>query len=148
MKSYLFGIFFFFKDFIYLFWERGEGREKEREWNINVWSPLAPLHQGPGLQPSYAPDWESNQQLFGSQAHAQSTELHQPGLQYCLLQYEFSCQEALSYQGKGRYTMDPWTAEIWTAWVNLNADFFPDKYIQPFISQVLHLQILTTADRI
>ena len=26
------------------------------------------------------PDWESNQQLFGSQAQVQSTELHQPGL--------------------------------------------------------------------
>ena len=24
------------------------------------------------------PDWELNQQPFGSQAHAQSTELHQP----------------------------------------------------------------------
>ena len=31
----------FFKDFIYLFLERGEGREKERERNINVWLPLA-----------------------------------------------------------------------------------------------------------
>ena len=30
----------FFKDFIYLFLERGEGREKEREKNINVWLPL------------------------------------------------------------------------------------------------------------
>ena len=28
------------KDFIYLFLERGEGREKERERNINVWLPL------------------------------------------------------------------------------------------------------------
>ena len=27
----------FFKDFIYLFLERGEGKEKERERNINVW---------------------------------------------------------------------------------------------------------------
>ena len=31
----------FFKDFVYLFLERGEGREKERERNINVWLPLA-----------------------------------------------------------------------------------------------------------
>ena len=29
-----------FKDFIYLFLQRGEGREKERESNINVWLPL------------------------------------------------------------------------------------------------------------
>ena len=32
--------FFFFKDFIYLFLERGEGREKEKERIINVWLPL------------------------------------------------------------------------------------------------------------
>ena len=30
----------FFKDFIYLFLERGERREKERERNISVWLPL------------------------------------------------------------------------------------------------------------
>ena len=30
----------FFKDFIYLFLERGEGREKDREGNISVWLPL------------------------------------------------------------------------------------------------------------
>ena len=31
---------FFFKDFIYLFLESWEGREKEKERNINVWLPL------------------------------------------------------------------------------------------------------------
>ena len=30
----------YFKNFIYLFLERGEGREKEREINIRVWLPL------------------------------------------------------------------------------------------------------------
>ena len=30
----------FFKDFIYLFLERGEGKEKEKERTINVWLPL------------------------------------------------------------------------------------------------------------
>ena len=34
------GISYFFKDFINLFLERGERREKERERNINVWLPL------------------------------------------------------------------------------------------------------------
>ena len=33
-------LFFFFKDFIYLLLERGEGREKDGERNINVWLPL------------------------------------------------------------------------------------------------------------
>ena len=31
----------FFKDFMYLFLERGVGREKERERNISVWLPFA-----------------------------------------------------------------------------------------------------------
>ena len=30
------GSLIFFKDFIYLFLERGEGKEKEKERNINV----------------------------------------------------------------------------------------------------------------
>ena len=32
---------FFFKDFIYLFLERGEGRETERQRNLIVWLTLA-----------------------------------------------------------------------------------------------------------
>ena len=42
----------FFKGFIYLFLERGEGREKERERNINVWLPLTwpPLGTWPTTQ--------------------------------------------------------------------------------------------------
>ena len=35
--------------------------------------------------PGMYPDWESNHQPFGSQAHGQSTELHQPGLNLFLL---------------------------------------------------------------
>ena len=48
-------LFFFFKDFIYLFLERGEGREKERERNINVWLLLHTPHWGPGPQPRHVP---------------------------------------------------------------------------------------------
>ena len=36
----------FFKDFIYLLLVRGEGREKERKRNINVWLPLIHLQLG------------------------------------------------------------------------------------------------------
>ena len=80
--------FFFFKDFIYLYIERGEGKER----NINVWLPSRPpptphphSHPhpappwGPGPQLSMFPDWELNQQPLGSQAHTQSTEPHQLG---------------------------------------------------------------------
>ena len=63
--------------------ERGEGREKEKERNINVWEdtqsvasrtpPPGDLAHNPGM----CPNWESNQWPFGSQAGAESTE---PGL--------------------------------------------------------------------
>ena len=47
-----FHLAYFLKDFIYLFLERGEGREKERERNINVWLPLThpPLGTWPETQ--------------------------------------------------------------------------------------------------
>ena len=42
--------------------------------------PTGDLSHNPGM----CPDWESNQKTFRSQARAQSTELHQPGLNYFL----------------------------------------------------------------
>ena len=61
----LFLSFFFLKTylFIYLFIERGEGREKERERNIDVWLPLA--HPSLGTWPttqacSLTGDWTSD----------------------------------------------------------------------------------------
>ena len=76
---------FFFLSF-YLFLERDEGKEKEKETNIDVkekhWmvvshmSPTRDLAHNPGM----CPDRESNQQPFGSQASTQSIETHQPGL--------------------------------------------------------------------
>ena len=53
--------FFFFKDSIYLFLERGEGRQEEGERNIdvreNIDQLVAPhaLNGGPGLQPRHVP---------------------------------------------------------------------------------------------
>ena len=44
--SHLCTVSFFLKDLINLFVERGEGREKERKRNINVWWPLACLLPG------------------------------------------------------------------------------------------------------
>ena len=40
LLDHLVVLFFFFKIFIYLSFERQEGREKERERNIDVWLPL------------------------------------------------------------------------------------------------------------
>ena len=44
--------FFFLRLFIYLFLDRGEGKEKESERNINAWLPLEHLLQGtwPAIQ--------------------------------------------------------------------------------------------------
>ena len=61
-----------FKDY---FLERGEGREKERERHINVWLPLpCPPLGDLACNPGLCPDRELNQQPFGSQAGAQSTD--------------------------------------------------------------------------
>ena len=45
----------FLKDFMYLFSERGEGREKERERNNQVWLPLKCPHWGPDQQLRHVP---------------------------------------------------------------------------------------------
>ena len=68
-------------NFIYLFIFREIGREGEREGETHqcvISSPAPPtgdLAHNPGMYP----DWELNDQPFGSQAGTQSTELHQPG---------------------------------------------------------------------
>ena len=79
--SVLFCGFYFF-NFGYFVLERGEGRENERERNINQCvalsciTPTGDLAHNPGI----CPGWEWNWRPFGSQASAQSTEPHQPGL--------------------------------------------------------------------
>ena len=69
----------FFKDFIYLCLEKG--REKERERNSNVWLPLmCPLLGGQAHNPGMCPRLETEPATLWFLARAQSTELHQPGL--------------------------------------------------------------------
>ena len=70
-----------FLKIFYLILDRGEGREKERERNINGWLPLNVTSTGDlACNPGMCSDWESNQRPFGSQADTQSTEPYQPGL--------------------------------------------------------------------
>ena len=69
----------FKKDFICLLLERGEGgRKKGRETceKYNHMAPAGDLAHNPGM----CPDWDSNRRSFGSQASAQFTESHLPGL--------------------------------------------------------------------
>ena len=76
-------IYTFLKRF-YLFIFRQRGREGEREGEKHqcVVASHTPTTGDPARNPGMCPDWESNQQLFGSQAGAQSTEPLQPGLSY------------------------------------------------------------------
>ena len=71
----------FFKDFIYLFLERGEGREKERGKNINVWLPLKHplLETWPATQACALTGNRTGDPLVHRPA-LKSTEPHQPGL--------------------------------------------------------------------
>ena len=77
--------FYFFKDLIYLFLERGEGREKEGEKHQCVVASCTPPTRDLACNPGMCPDWESNQQPLGSQAGAQSPEPHQPGLKMIII---------------------------------------------------------------
>ena len=72
-----------FLKIFYLFLEKGEEREKEKERNINVWLPvICPSIGDLALNPGMCPNWELNWQHFGLQAGTQSTEPHQPGFYF------------------------------------------------------------------
>ena len=70
-----------FKYFIYLFLDRREGKEKERERNINVWLPLE--HPLLGTWPTTEACALTGNQTgdpFVCRCCTQSTEPHQPGM--------------------------------------------------------------------
>ena len=64
----------FLKDFIYVFLERGEGTEKERQKHQCVVASCTPPTGDLAHNPGVCPDWESNQWPFSLQASTQSTE--------------------------------------------------------------------------
>ena len=70
----------FKKYFIYLFWEKGEGREKEGEKHQCVVASCTPPSRGLAGNPSMCLDWELNLWAFGLLASTQSTEPQQPAL--------------------------------------------------------------------
>ena len=56
------------------------GREREVKKHQWVVASCAPPTGDLAYNPGMCPDWESNWQPFGSQAHAQANEPHQLGL--------------------------------------------------------------------
>ena len=87
-------IYIYIKDFIYLFLERREGRERGRRTSqiASCMSPTGDLVHNLGM----CPDWELNQWTFGLQNDAQSTELYQSGLVYVFLNF-FQCGRYIKY---------------------------------------------------
>ena len=87
-----------FKDFIYLFLERGElGGEREawkhlwcvweKQWSVaSCTPPPGDLAGNPGM----CPDWELNWWPFSWQAGTQSTEPHQPGHTWIVYFWNFT----------------------------------------------------------
>ena len=64
-----------FEKILFIYLERGERKNKERERNINVWFPLTcPPTADQACNAGMCPDWEWNRQPFGLLARAQSTE--------------------------------------------------------------------------
>ena len=76
---------FCFKDFIYLFLERGREGEREGEKYQCVVASCTSCTRDLACNPGMWPDWELNRRPFGSQADTQYTEPHQLG--QVLLQY-------------------------------------------------------------
>ena len=78
----------FFKRFYpFIFTEREREGEREGEKHQCEVASHAPPTRDLAHNPGMCPDWESNQQRFGSQAGSQSTEPHQPGWVFTFLKH-------------------------------------------------------------
>ena len=84
----------FFLRFYYLFIFREGKGGREGEKHQCVVASHAPLVGNLACNPGMYPDWELNWQPFGSQADAQSTEPHQPGMM-TLFKCTYSCTASL-----------------------------------------------------
>ena len=94
---YFLFLFFKFVVFKILFFFL-EGKENERERKqcvvVSCTPPTGNLASNPGMWP----DWESNQQPFGSQARTQTTELYQLGLSFYLFLVIWNNLQAIEVQ--------------------------------------------------
>ena len=79
----LYSITLFFKRRFYLFIFKQKGKEGEREGEESICGcSHVPLTGDLAHHPGMCPDWELNWRPLGSQAGAQFTEPHLPGLYY------------------------------------------------------------------
>ena len=91
LLSFVFKILFTFR-------ERGREQDRVGEKHQCVVASWAPCPGDLAHNPSMCSDWESNQQIFGSQASAQSTEPHQPGpTSYCFIFRWVGCLSVRPY---------------------------------------------------
>ena len=77
----------------------GEGERKRGRETSMCGCLLCTPNWGPdlGCNPGMCPDWESNQQPFGSQSSTQSTEPHRPGLKHSVLNGNKHSLSAMHY---------------------------------------------------
>ena len=68
------------KNILFIFREKGREEEREGEKHQCVVTSCTPPTGDLAWNPGMFPDWESNLSAFASQACAQSTEVHEPGL--------------------------------------------------------------------
>ena len=122
--------------FIYLFLERGREGETEGENHQCVVASSAPPTGDLAGNPDMCPDWESNQQCFGSQVSTQSTESHQPGpymfsfLRNCQTISHSGCAILHSYQECTRVSVPPNPHTYYFCFLNLFLYFYshPSRY--------------------
>ena len=78
-------MYFFKRFYLFNFRERGREGEREGEEHQCVIASCIPRTGDLAHNTGMYPDWDSNQQLFGSQGDAQSTELHHQRLRSCII---------------------------------------------------------------
>ena len=83
--------------YLFIFTERGREGEREGEKHPCVVASRTPPTEDLAHNPGLCPDWELNWQPISSQAHAQTTEPHQPGLKHRL--FKETIFEIVPYQG-------------------------------------------------
>ena len=111
-------VFFFFLKSLFIFRQRGREGEREGEKHQCVVASHKPPTRDLARNPGMCPDWESNRGPFGSQARAQSTELHQPGLSWVLILERMGHLHLGMGSGRGGHLL--FNDRAWLVWRHLN----------------------------